>query len=271
MKNLFDIKNKVVVVTGSTGVLAGNVAQYLAQQGAQVVFIGRNEEKLQKAVQQAQSGNKDCFYCVANVLDKNALQAAYDKIMAKCGRIDALVNGAGGNMPGAVIPPDKSVFDLDFEQWRAVIDLNLGGTMLPILVFGRAFEKQKEGVIVNFSSMAAEQALTRVLGYSNAKSGINNLTRWLAVEFAKKTGEKVRVNAVAPGFFISEQNRALLTNPDGSYTERGTQVINKTPFGRFGKCDEINGTVHYLISDASAFVTGTIMAVDGGFSAFTGV
>ena len=152
-----------------------------------------------------------------------------------------------------------------------MVKLNLQGTLLPTMVFGEMFREQKFGSIVNFSSMTAESAITRVLGYSNAKAGVNNLTKWLAVEFAQKFGEKVRVNAVAPGFFISEQNRSMLTNPDGSFTQRGRTVINKTPFGRFGEADEIHGAIHYLISDASKFVTGTIMAIDGGFSCFSGV
>ncbi len=269
MNELFDIKNKVVAITGSTGVLAGSLAKYLASQGAKVVFMGRSKEKLDAAT--ADLDSADTLACVCDVLDRPALEKARSDILAKFGRLDALINGAGGNMSGATIPPDKTFFDLEVDQWAAVVKLNLQGTLLPTMVFGEIFRRQKFGSIVNFSSMTAEAAVTRVLGYSNAKAGVNNLTKWLAVEFAQKFGEGIRVNAIAPGFFISEQNRALLTNPDGSFTQRGQTVINKTPFKRFGNADEIHGAAHYLISDASKFVTGTIMAIDGGFSCFSGV
>jgi len=271
MQNLFDIKGKVIAVSGSTGVLAGSLAQYLARQGAVVVFLGRNVEKLEAALAEAKKYSPSSFYALCDVLDRASLERAREEISAKCGVLDALVNGAGGNMAGAVVPPDKSFFDLDYDAWRKVIDLNAGGTLLPTLVFGKIFEKQKRGVILNFSSMTAQSAITRVFGYSNAKAAVDNITSWLAVEFAKKIGEGVRVNAVAPGFFISEQNRALLTNPDGSYTARGASVIAKTPFGRFGKSDEVNGAAHFLLSDASKFVTGVVLPVDGGFSCFSGV
>ena len=174
-------------------------------------------------------------------------------------------------MPGATIGPDKEIFDLDLKDYSKVMDLNLKGTVVPTLVFGKAFKEQGTGCVINFSSMSSTQALTRVLGYSNAKAAIDNFTRWMATEMALKYGDKVRVNAVAPGFFISKQNKALLTNEDGTFTERGQQVINKTPFKRFGKQEEVYGAIHYLLSDASSFVTGTVMAVDGGFSSFCGV
>lgn len=271
MENLFDIKGKVIVATGSTGVLAGEAAQYLARHGANVAFIARNEAKLAAAVESARGAGSDAMGFAADVLDAGALKRANDAVLSKYGRIDVIINGAGGNMPGAVVPPDKTFFDVDFAQWQAVLNLNLGGTLLPTLIFGKAFEAQKKGVVINFSSMSSAQALTRVLGYSNAKAGIDNLTRWLAVEFAKKIGDGVRVNAIAPGFFISDQNRALLTNPDGTCTERGKDVIKKTPFGRFGIASDIFGTMHFLASDASAFLSGAVIPVDGGFSCFTGV
>lgn len=271
MENLFDIKNKVIVVTGSTGVLAGAAAQYLARQKASVVFLGRSKDKLDAAIAQAKAAGSDAMACVCNVLDAESLERANSEILAKYGKIDVLINGAGGNMPGAVVTPTQSFFDIDFEQWKEVLNLNLGGSVLPSIIFGKVFEKQKKGVIVNFSSMSSTQAITRVLGYSNAKAGIDNFTRWLAVEFAKKLGEGVRVNALAPGFFISQQNRALLTNPDGSLTSRGQTVIAKTPYGRFGVAEDIFGTIHFLCSDASAFLTGTVIPVDGGFSCFSGV
>ena len=174
-------------------------------------------------------------------------------------------------MPGATIGPDKEIFDLNIDDYSQVMDLNLKGTVLPTLTFAKAFKAQGTGSVINFSSMSSGQALTRVLGYSNAKAAIDNFTRWMATEMALKYGDGVRVNAVAPGFFISNQNRALLLNEDGSFTERGQQVINKTPFRRFGEQEEIYGTIHYLLSDAASFVTGTVAAVDGGFSSFCGV
>ena len=269
MNELFDIKGKVVAITGATGVLAGSLARYLARQGAKAAFMGRSQQKLDAAMKGVE--DCDCMACIADVLDKAALENARAAILAKYGKIDALINGAGGNMPGATIAPDKTFFDLDVEQWNAVVKLNLQGTLLPTMVFGEAFKKQKRGCVVNFSSMTAESAVTRVLGYSNAKAAVDNLTKGLAVEFAHKFGEGLRVNAIAPGFFISEQNRALLTNPDGSFTARGQTVINKTPFKRFGNADEIHGAAHFLISDAAKFITGVVMPVDGGFSCFSGV
>ncbi len=271
MEDLFDIKGKVVVVTGAAGALTGALSKYLAAQGARLALLGRTEGRLKALLAEISSDSPDSAYFTCDVTDKDSLEGANEKILSKFGRIDALINGAGGNMPGAVIGPSQSFFDLDFDQWRSVMDLNLGGVLLSTLAFAKIFEKQKNGAIVNFSSMAARSALTRVLGYSNAKAGIDNLTKWLAVEFAKKIGEGVRVNAIAPGFFIGEQNRRLLLNGDGTPTDRGAQVIAKTPFGRFGKADEICGAVHFLISGASKFVTGTVVPIDGGFSAYTGV
>ena len=271
MNDLFTISGKVIVVTGATGVLAGGAAQYLQKNGAKLVYIGRNQERVDQALESARTISADCIGLVCDVLDEKGLQTAFGKVLAQFGRIDALINGAGGNMPGATIGPDQEIFDLDIDDYGKVMDLNLKGTVLPTLIFGKAFQKQGYGCVINFSSMSSPQALTRVLGYSNAKAAIDNFTRWMATEMAIKYGDKVRVNAVAPGFFISKQNKALLTNEDGSFTDRGQQVINKTPFRRFGKQEEIYGSIHFLLSDASAFVTGTVVAVDGGFSSFCGV
>jgi NAD(P)-dependent dehydrogenase (short-subunit alcohol dehydrogenase family) len=271
MNDLFTISGKVIVVTGATGVLAGGAAQYLQQNGAKVVYLGRNPERVSLSLEKARKISGDCMGLTCDVLDENALQAGYLKVIEEFGRIDALINGAGGNMPGANIGPDQDIFSLDISDYSKVMDLNITGTVLPTLVFGKAFQEQGHGCVINFSSMSSKQALTRVLGYSNAKAAIDNFTRWMATEMAMKYGDKVRVNAVAPGFFISKQNKALLTNEDGSFTSRGQQVINKTPFRRFGKQEEIYGSIHYLLSDASSFVTGTVLAVDGGFSCFSGV
>ncbi len=200
-----------------------------------------------------------------------ALEKVRERVLNEWGRIDCLLNGAGGNMPGATIPPNKTFADLDFDSFQQVVDLNLHGTVLPSLVFAPTMVNAGRGAIVNFSSAASAQALTRVVGYSAAKAAVDNFTRWLAVEMAKRTAGKVRVNAIMPGFFIGDQNRRLLTEPDGSLTPRGQQIVAKTPFGRFGEPEELHGAVHYLLSDASQFVTGTILPIDGGFGAFTGV
>ena len=271
MNELFDVSGKVIVVTGATGILAGGAAQYLQKNGAKVVYLGRNQERVDKAITDAEAISPDCMGITCDVLDEQGLEAGYSNVLDKFGRVDALINGAGGNMPGATIGPDKEIFDLDLMDYSKVMDLNLKGTVVPTLVFGKAFKEQGTGCVINFSSMSSTQALTRVLGYSNAKAAIDNFTRWMATEMALKYGDKVRVNAVAPGFFISKQNKALLTNEDGTFTERGQQVINKTPFKRFGEQEEVYGAIHYLLSDASSFVTGTVMAVDGGFSCFCGV
>jgi NAD(P)-dependent dehydrogenase (short-subunit alcohol dehydrogenase family) len=271
MNELFDVTGKVIVVTGATGILAGGAAQYLQKNGASIIYLGRNQERVDEALSEAEKISPNFMGLTCDILDKKALSAGYSEIINKFGRIDALINGAGGNMPGATIGPNKEIFDLDLEDYSKVIDLNLKGTVIPTLVFAKAFKEQGTGCVINFSSMSSAQALTRVLGYSNAKAAIDNFTRWMATEMAQKYGDKVRVNAVAPGFFISKQNKALLTNEDGSFTERGQQVINKTPFKRFGKQNEVYGAIHYLLSDASSFVTGTVLAVDGGFSCFCGV
>ena len=271
MNELFDLSGKVIVVTGATGILAGGAAQYLQKNGAKVVYLGRNQERVDKALSVAKAISPDCMSVTCDVLDQQGMEAGYSSVIDQFGRIDALINGAGGNMPGATIGPDKEIFDLDLEDYSKVMDLNLKGTVIPTLIFGKAFKEQGTGCVINFSSMSSTQALTRVLGYSNAKAAIDNFTRWMATEMAIKYGDQVRVNAVAPGFFISKQNKALLTNEDGTFTERGQQVINKTPFKRFGKQEEVYGAIHYLLSDASSFVTGTVLAVDGGFSCFCGV
>ena len=269
--SLFDLTGRVIVVTGATGVLAGSAARYFATQGARVVFLGRDQARLDAALADTARAGADCAAFSCDVLDRPALERTRDAILARWGRIDALINAAGGNQPGATITPDKTFFDLNLDAYRQVLALNLEGTILPSQVFATALVAQKRGVIINFSSMAAARAITRVVGYSNAKAAIDNFTRWLAVEFATKYGDGLRVNAIAPGFFVADQNRRLLLNEDGTPTARGQAVINQTPFRRFGQTPELHGTLHYLISDASAFVTGTVVPVDGGFSCFSGV
>lgn len=273
MSDLFDLKDRVFIVTGATGALAGSAADYLASRQARVVYLGRSREKVDAAIAKCRARTPDaqCLGLVADVLDRPALESVRDEVLKQWGRIDGLVNGAGGNMPGATITPEKSFADLDFDSFMEVVDLNLHGTVLPSLVFTQAMIDGGRGVIVNFSSVSAPQAVTRVVGYSAAKSAVENFTRWLAVDMGRRTKGAVRVNAVLPGFFIGEQNRRLLTNEDGSLTQRGQQVIENTPFGRFGEADELHGALHYLLSDAARFVTGTILPVDGGFVAYSGV
>lgn len=266
LHNLFDITSRVVVITGGTGVLGRTIAKYLALEGAKVVILGRKKEVGDAIVADITSAGGEALFLTTDVLDSVRVQQNCDDILTRYGRIDALLNAAGGNMPGATIGPDKTFFDLDPAQFQTVLNLNLTGTVIPTQVFLRPMAEQKQGVIVNFTSMAAFRPLTRVCGYAAAKAGISNFTAYMATECARKFGEGIRVNAIAPGFFITEQNRSLLTNPDGSYTERGRDVIRQTPFGRMGQPEELCGTIHYLISDASRFVTGTVAVVDGGFN-----
>lgn len=269
MNNLFDIAGRVVVITGGTGVLGKGISTYLAQEGAKVVILARNESVGNVLVEEISGKGGEAMFLRADVTDKANLLSCKKIILDKYGRIDVLLNAAGGNMPGATISPEKTFFDLDVDAFKKVVDLNLFGTVLPTMVFADAMAKQKEGVIVNFSSESALRPLTRVVGYGSAKAAITNLTKSLAGELALKFGGGIRVNAIAPGFFLTEQNRSLLTNPDGSLTDRSHTILGHTPFGRFGQPEDLYGTIHYLISDASKFVTGTVAVVDGGFDAFS--
>ncbi|MBO5467543.1 MAG: SDR family oxidoreductase [Prevotella sp.] len=268
MNNLFNIKDNVTVITGGTGVLGRAIAKYLALEGAKVIILGRKEEVGNAIVEEITKEGGCCEFMKTDVMDKAVVQQNCDDIIAKYGRIDTLLNAAGGNMPGATITPDQTFFDLQSEQFEKVLNLNLTGTVIPTQIFLKPMVAQGKGSIINFSSMAAFRPMTRVCGYAAAKAGISNFTAYMATECAKKFGEGIRVNAIAPGFFITEQNRSLLTNPDGTYTQRGQDVIRQTPFGRMGDPDELCGTVHYLMSDASKFVTGTVAVVDGGFNTF---
>ncbi len=268
MKNLFNINDYVVVITGGTGVLGRAIAKYLALNGAKVIILGRNEEVGLSAAADIVACSGSCEFMKTDVMNIDTVRKNRDDIMAKYGRIDTLLNAAGGNMAGATIGPDQNFFDLDPEQFQRVLSLNLTGTVIPTQVFLEPMTSQGKGSIINFSSMASFRPMTRVCGYAAAKAGISNFTAFMATECAKKFGEGIRVNAIAPGFFITEQNRSLLTNPDGTYTQRGQDVIRQTPFGRMGDPEELCGTIHYLMSDAAKFVTGTVAVVDGGFNAF---
>ena len=264
------LKGKIAVVTGGSGVLGSNVSQGLLEAGATVLVIGAHQNKVDAAVERLRQYG-DVTGLVCNVLDSAEINKARDFVMEKWGRVDILVNAAGGNVPGATIMDDQHVFDMKDEDLRRVIDLNLYGTIYPCLAFGKIMAEQKSGSIINVSSMAAYDALSRVMGYAIAKEGVNALTKWLAQEMAIKYSEKIRVNAIAPGFFIGEQNRRALINEDGTLTERSHKVIAKTPMRRFGDISELNGIVRFLCSDEASFVTGAIIPVDGGFSSFSGV
>ena len=268
MNELFSVKDQVVVITGGTGVLGRCIAEYLATEGAKVVILGRRKEEGEEIVAEIAAKGGEAMFLVTDVMNAEILQANCDEIMAKYGRVDALLNAAGGNMPGATIAPTGNFFDVEIEAFKTVLNLNLTGTVLPTQIFLRPMVEAGKGSIVNFSSMAAFRPMTRVLGYAAAKAGISNFTAFLANEVATKFTPSIRVNAIAPGFFLTNQNRALLTNPDGSLTQRGADVIRQTPFKRFGKPEELSGTIQYLISDAASFVTGTVAVVDGGFNAF---
>ena len=268
MNNLFDINGYVVAITGGTGVLGRTIAKYLALNGAKVIILGRKEDVGAEIVADIQKDGGKCEFLKTDVMNQEVVQQNCDYIIGKYGRIDTLRNAAGGNMKGATITPEQTFFDLEAKQFQTVLDLNLTGTVIPTQVFLKPMVKQGKGSIINFSSMAAFRPMTRVCGYAAAKAGISNFTAFMATECAKKFGEGIRVNAIAPGFFITEQNRALLTNPDGTFTQRGQDVIRQTPFGRMGEPEELCGTIHYLMSDAAKFVTGTVAVVDGGFNCF---
>ena len=269
MEILFDIKDKVVVITGGTGTLGRTISAYLAQQGAKIVIMGRKAEVGNAIVEGIKAKGGEAMYLTTDVVKQDILEQNLTDIVQVYGRVDALLNAAGGNLSGATIAPDKTFFDLKVEDFQKVLELNLTGTMLPTQVFLKQMAKQGKGSIVNFSSMSAFRPLTRVAGYGVAKAGVSNFTAFMATEVAKKFSTGIRVNAIAPGFFLTEQNRTLLTNPDGSWTQRGQDIIHQTPMGRMGKPEELCGTIHYLISDASQFVTGTVAIVDGGFNVFT--
>jgi NAD(P)-dependent dehydrogenase (short-subunit alcohol dehydrogenase family) len=269
LKNNF--KNKVAVITGGSGVLGSSMAKGMASEGIRIAILGRTASTLKIIVDEINLLGGQAIGLVADVLDREKLETARKEVLLKWGSIDILVNAAGGNIRGAIIMPEDNFFEMKIDDFDAVTNLNLKGTILPTLVFGKEMAKQQRGSIVNISSIAAQQALTRVVGYSAAKAAIENFTKWLAVEMAQKLSEKIRVNAISPGFFIGEQNRNLLLNSDGSLTERGKTIIANTPMQRFGEAEELLSTLLFLCSDASSFVTGIIVPVDGGFSAFSGV
>jgi NAD(P)-dependent dehydrogenase (short-subunit alcohol dehydrogenase family) len=265
-----DLRGKVAAVTGGTGVLGGSISGSLAENGVKVAILDIAPEATDNRVKEL-SRFGDVTGIICNVLKKEDLESAREQILDKWGSIDILINAAGGNLPGATLAEEQTVFDMKIEDFNRVTDLNMNGTVYPCLVFGRAMAERGEGSIINIASMAIYSAITRVPGYSVAKSGVGIFTKWLATEMALKFSERIRVNALAPGFFIGNQNRAVLINPDGTYTERSRKVLARTPMKRFGDITELNGIVHFLCSEQASFITGAIIPVDGGFSSFSGV
>lgn len=268
--NPFALDGRIAVVTGGYGVLGGTIATGLAAAGARVAILGRRREEAGAKVDEIRRSGGEAMVLVADALDRGQLEAARDELLRAWGGLHILINAAGGNVTRAR-NDDRSVFEVPLDAFDEVLRLNLHGSVVPSLVFGEAMASGRVGSIVNISSMAAMRAISGVLGYSIAKTGIDSMTRWLAVELARKYGDGLRVNAVAPGFFIATQNRNVLIKPDGSYTDRAKTIVGHTPMGRFGRPEELIGPVQWLCSDAASFVTGTVIPVDGGFSVFSGV
>jgi len=271
MLNQFSLARKVIVVTGGTGILGGAFLEAIVRAGAAVVVLGRNEQIANARAENIIANGGRAMPLIADVMNRTQLEEAKNKVIQEWGHIDGLVNGAGGNLPVGSLDPGKDIFEMDLEGMRQVMDLNVWGTLLPTQVFGESIAKGNGGSIVNISSMNSKRAITKVLGYNMGKAAIDCYNQWYAVELARRYGDKVRMNALAPGFFLTDQNRRLLTTAQGGFTERGEKVINQTPFGRMGEPSELGGTLVWLLSDASRFVTGAMICVDGGFSAFGGV
>lgn len=268
---MFSLKNKVIVVTGGTGILGKAFVDAIVEAGGAVGILGRNEKVANERAEAINANGGKAVALVADVMDEAQLQAAKEKIVAAFGKVDGLVNAAGGNMPEGVLQPGDDIFKMNIAGMKKVMDINVWGTIIPTQVFGEEIAKTGKGSIVNISSMNSKRAITKVLGYNIGKAAVDCYNQWYAVELANRYGDKIRMNALAPGFFLTEQNRYLLTKPEGGYTDRGGLVIQQTPFKRFGDPDELKGTLVWLLSDASQFVTGAMICVDGGFSIFGGV
>lgn len=272
MKNLFDLKDKIVAVTGGTGVLGSEIAKGLIEAGAKVALLDRNVEKANDLIKKLGGTDDNLIAVKTDVLVKETIEKSVAVVIEKFGHIDVLINGAGGNHPEATTNAEQTFFQLSEKGLRHVFDLNIMGTIIPSQIVGKHFVERGEGIILNISSMAAYSTITRVAAYSAAKAGVSNFTSWLAVHMAQEYSSKIRVNAIAPGFFLTQQNEFLLKDKEsGGLTDRGETIIKNTPFGDFGKPEQLNGTVQWLISDASEFVTGIVVPIDGGFNAFSGV
>ncbi len=273
VSQLYNFSDQTIVITGGAGVLAREMACALASCNADVIILDRDARLAEKVIQQMPADVSSRVGNIqVNVLDRASLQKAAEAIMADFDHVDVLINAAGGNHPAATTKPEQSFFDLPFEALRQVVDLNLLGSILPSQVFGKIMTQQANGVILNISSMNAFRPLTRIPAYSAAKAAVSNFTQWLAVHMAQEYSPNIRVNAIAPGFFLTEQNRFLLTDPqNGELTARGRSIIEHTPMQRFGLPEDLLGAVLWLVSPASAFVSGVVIPIDGGFSAYSGV
>jgi len=271
MSDNFSLQDKVIVVTGGTGILGDSFVNGIVEAGGTVGILGRNADVAHERADAINSQGGKALALVADVLQEEELRAACEQVLSKFGRVDGLVNGAGGNAPDGVLDPSEDVFKMNIAGMKRVMELNLWGTIIPTQVFGQAIAESGGGSIVNISSMNSKRAITKVLGYNMGKAAVDCYNKWFAVEMANRYGDKLRMNALAPGFFLTEQNRNLLTKPEGGYTDRGQLVIKQTPFKRFGQPDELKGALVWLLSDASKFVTGSMICVDGGFSIFGGV
>ena len=269
--NDFSLQDKVIIVTGGTGILGNAFVDAIVDAGGAVGILGRKKDVAEERAESINKKGGNAIALVADVMDEKQLNEAKEKVLQHFGKIDGLVNAAGGNMPDGILQPDEDIFKMKIEGMKKVADINLWGTIIPTQVFGDAIAHSGRGSIVNISSMNSKRAITKVLGYNMGKAGVDCYTQWFAVELANRYGDKIRMNALAPGFFLTEQNRNLLTKPGGGYTERGELVIKQTPFKRFGNPDELKGALVWLLSDASQFVTGSMICVDGGFSIFGGV
>jgi NAD(P)-dependent dehydrogenase (short-subunit alcohol dehydrogenase family) len=271
IKDQFSLKGKNIVVTGGTGILGGVFIEGIVGAGGGVGILGRNKEIAEARAMTINDHGGSAIALVADVLDEAQLEASKDKMLSHFGTIDGLVNGAGGNMPQGVVQPYDDLFDMNLTGLRQTMDLNLWGSIIPTQVFGDVLAQNETASIVNISSMNSKRAVTKVLGYNMGKAAVDCYNQWFAVELANRYGDRIRMNALTPGFFLTEQNRNLLTNPDGSNTVRGIDIIRQTPFKRYGHPDELVGALIFLLSDASRFVTGSQITVDGGFSIFSGV
>jgi NAD(P)-dependent dehydrogenase (short-subunit alcohol dehydrogenase family) len=271
MENNFSLSGKVIIVTGGTGILGHSFVQAVVEAGGSVGILGRNAKVAEERAEAINKAGGKAIALIADVLDEEQLLNCKKQILDAFGKIDGLVNAAGGNLPDGVLMPDEDLFKMNLAGMKKVMEINLWGTILPTQIFGESIAKTGSGSIVNISSMNSKRAISRVLGYNLGKAGVDYYNQWFAVELANRYGDAIRMNAIAPGFFLTEQNRRLLTVEDGTYTQRGTLVINHTPFKRFGHPDELKGALVWLLSDASKFVTGTMISVDGGFSVYGGV
>ena len=271
LSSLFSLDHQVAIVTGGSGVLGRAMATALASAGAQVGVLGRRGEAAESVASEIRGAGYDAFVVTADVLDRESLIAARNQVLERCGKLNIVINAAGGNLPAATLPETGGIFDMSIAAFREVIDLNLTGTVQSSLIFGEAIVKSGGGSVINVSSMAASRALTRVGGYGAAKAGVENLTRWLAVELGRLYGGLIRVNAIAPGFFIGDQNRALLVDAKQHPTKRGEAILARTPMGRFGAPADLAGALIWLCGPGGRFVNGVVIPIDGGFSAYSGV